>query len=252
MKKRRAAIFATALLLALSMSACGSIRFFEEDGEKKLKQEQTEKDRQQKLEEITLIGQNSETNVVPDGKTGTGETGNVSQNTNEPNTRPVPNDEDQKDDAGKAEKKYTVTVDQLNIRQRAHKNAEVVGTLKKEDEVTIVENADDFWVKIKAGSQTGYVAKQYLKEKDDSQNRKPTEPGTQTNGGETDVYYVQVDQLNLRARPSTESDVLAKLSLNDRVELVPGTESGDWVKVKIANKTGYVSKTYLGREKTQP
>lgn len=252
MKKRRAAIFATALLLALFMSACGPIRFFEEDGEKNLKQEQTEKDRQQKLEEITLIGQNSETNGMTDGKTGTGETERTSQNTNDPNARPVPDDEDQKDDADKAEKSYTVTVDQLNIRQRAHKNAEVVGTLKKDDEVTIVENTDDFWVKIKAGTQTGYVAKQYLKEKSAAENRKPSEHGAQTNGGETEVYYVQVDQLNLRARPSTESDVLAKLSRNDRVELVPGTENGDWVKVKIANKTGYVSKTYLGREKTQP
>ena len=54
---------------------------------------------------------------------------------------------------------------------------------------------------------------------------------------------VNTDTLKLRKEASTDSDVLSLLNLGEKLEVIE--KDGDWYKVKVNNKTGYVSKDYI-------
>ena len=53
---------------------------------------------------------------------------------------------------------------------------------------------------------------------------------------------ITTETLNLRAEASTDSDILAQISIGDECELVE--EEGDWYRVKYGEYTGYISKEY--------
>ncbi|MEH7086786.1 SH3 domain-containing protein, partial [Neobacillus drentensis] len=55
-----------------------------------------------------------------------------------------------------------VTVSRLNVRTSASTKGRVIGSLKKNQTVTIVSTAGS-WYKIKYGKTTGYVSKSYIK-----------------------------------------------------------------------------------------
>lgn len=60
---------------------------------------------------------------------------------------------------------------------------------------------------------------------------------------------VNTDTLKLRKEASTESDILGLLNLGEKLEFVE--EEGDWYKVKINGKTGYVHKDYVKIEEQE-
>ncbi|WP_438825624.1 SH3 domain-containing protein [Neobacillus drentensis] len=55
-----------------------------------------------------------------------------------------------------------VTVSRLNVRSSASTKSKVIGSLKKNQTVTIVSTSGS-WHKIKYGKTTGYVSKSYIK-----------------------------------------------------------------------------------------
>lgn len=59
---------------------------------------------------------------------------------------------------------------------------------------------------------------------------------------------VNTDTLKLREEASTDSNILKLLNLGEKLEVIE--ESGDWYKVSINNKTGYVHKDYIKIEET--
>ena len=54
---------------------------------------------------------------------------------------------------------------------------------------------------------------------------------------------VTTETLNLREQASTESNILALINQNDKLEVI--SKEGDWYKVKYGTTTGYVSKQYI-------
>lgn len=54
---------------------------------------------------------------------------------------------------------------------------------------------------------------------------------------------VTTDSLKLRKGPSTDTEILQVLSVNDELEIL-GEEEG-WYKVKVKDKTGYVASQYI-------
>ena len=53
---------------------------------------------------------------------------------------------------------------------------------------------------------------------------------------------ITTETLNLRKEPSTESNIVALISIGDECEVLD--EEGDWYKVKYKDYTGYISKEY--------
>ena len=59
--------------------------------------------------------------------------------------------------------------------------------------------------------------------------------------------YVNVDRLNFREAPGTDKKIYDVLTKGTKIQFLE--ESGDWVKVKVNNTTGYVHSNYINNEK---
>ncbi|MFE7404777.1 SH3 domain-containing protein [Isoptericola sp. NPDC057559] len=129
----------------------------------------------------------------------------------------------------------------LNLRAKPSTASAVVARLAKGTKVTQVAAPSKGWVKVKAGTRTGYVATSYLTTKAPA-----TKPGTTTPAAK--VSYVTVASLNLRAKASTSSSVLARLAKGTKVTHV-GAASKGWQKVTVGKRTGFVSTAYLSATK---
>ena len=61
------------------------------------------------------------------------------------------------------------------------------------------------------------------------------------------TMYVNVDAVYIRAKTSTESDIVASVGLNTPVTV--NGEEGDWYKVNVTDGSGYMMKKYLSETK---
>ena len=93
----------------------------------------------------------------------------------------------------------------LNIRQEASTDSEVVGILTNHNACELLEDAGD-WYKVTSGKVTGYVNKQYLVTGDEAESIAEQEIKT--------VATVNTETLNVRAEKSTEAAVLSQLILS--------------------------------------
>ncbi|MCR5596490.1 MAG: SH3 domain-containing protein [Lachnospiraceae bacterium] len=73
----------------------------------------------------------------------------------------------------------------------------------------------------------------------------PDNDGADTPAGQS-VYMVANDTANIRLSPSTEADILRKLSIGEKVELV--SEQSDWYEVTVDGGNYFVFKDYLEKE----
>ena len=63
-----------------------------------------------------------------------------------------------------------------------------------------------------------------------------------TNIAKADTVRVTTETLNLREKPSTDSNIVALISIGEECEVI--SEEGDWYEVKYGDYTGYISKEY--------
>ena len=131
----------------------------------------------------------------------------------------------------------TVNADVLNVRSGKGTNTSIVGTIRNGETVTVLDNSDATWVKVKTSSGLeGYVHRDYLNF------------GSNTGGGSSTVKYAQVtaDVLNVRSGMGTEYSKIGSVSYGEIVEVLDDSNAG-WAKIKTSSGLeGYVSKDYLG------
>lgn len=127
------------------------------------------------------------------------------------------------------------TTDYLNLREGAGTNTKVLLTLSKNVSVTILDNSDSQWAKVKtSGGKTGYCFKQYL--------RFASESGQGNTGSASAETKVN---LNLRQVASLSGKILLVLSKGTSVTVLDSSNSS-WVKVQTQNGTqGWCSRQYL-------
>jgi uncharacterized protein YgiM (DUF1202 family) len=128
-----------------------------------------------------------------------------------------------------------VTASSLNLRARASTSSSVLARLPRGTAVTHLGSPSGGWVKVKAGTRTGYVSTAHLS---------TTKPASTTASTRPAVSYVSVSVLNLRARASTSSAIVAKLPRGTAVTHL-GPPSKGWLKVRAGGRTGYVSTAHL-------
>ncbi len=122
-----------------------------------------------------------------------------------------------------------------NIRNVAGEEGEIIGKLYNNSAATILDQTDD-WYKIKSGSVTGYIKKDFLVTGEKAEEL-AKELGTR-------IAVVTTTTLKVREEANQESSVLTLLPIGD--ELFVEEETGDWVKVLYdGDKAGYVSRDYV-------
>lgn len=122
----------------------------------------------------------------------------------------------------------------LNIRQEASTDSEVVGILTNHNACELLEDAGD-WYKVTSGKVTGYVSKQYLVTGDEAESIAEQEIKT--------VATVNTETLNVRAEKSTEAAVLSQVG-NSEAFTVNSIADG-WVEISVDDSVGYISQDYV-------
>ena len=138
-------------------------------------------------------------------------------------------------------KQATVNADYLNIRSGKGTDTSIIGGLTQGSVVTILDNSDANWVKIRtAGGIEGYVAREYL-----TGAETPSEPTTPETPSETTTATVNADELNVRSGKGTDTSIVGTLQNGEIVTVLDNSDVG-WVKIKTASGLeGYVAREYL-------
>lgn len=122
----------------------------------------------------------------------------------------------------------------LNIRQEASTDSEVIGILTNHNACELLEDAGE-WYKVTSGKVTGYVNKQYLVTGDEAEAIAEQEIKT--------VAAVNTETLNVRAEKSTEAAVLSQVG-NSEAFTVNSVADG-WVEISVDDSVGYISQDYV-------
>jgi cell wall-associated NlpC family hydrolase len=122
----------------------------------------------------------------------------------------------------------------LNIRQEASTDSEVIGILTNHNACELLEDAGE-WYKVTSGKVTGYVNKQYLVTGDEAEAIAEQEIKT--------VATVNTETLNVRAEKSTEAAVLLQVG-NSEAFTVNSVADG-WVEISVDDSVGYISQDYV-------
>ena len=135
----------------------------------------------------------------------------------------------------------TVNADYLNIRSGKGTDTSIIGGLTQGSVVTILDNSDANWVKIRtAGGIEGYVAREYL-----TGAETPSEPTTPETPSETTTATVNADVLNVRSGKGTDTSIIGTLQNGEIVTVLDNSDAG-WVKIRTASGLeGYVAREYL-------
>lgn len=122
----------------------------------------------------------------------------------------------------------------VNIRSQADITSNVVGKLYSNGAATILEQEGD-WVKVQSGNVTGYIMSDYL--------FTGSEVYEFAEQAKTRLATVNANALNVRANAGTNSSVVTLVPKGYVLEVIEEDES--WVKISVADKTGYVSADYV-------
>lgn len=141
-------------------------------------------------------------------------------------------------------------------------NASVIQNIKKDSNVTIITKTIG-WAYVETDEMMGWIRQDLLGDStvvsdDISGDNQPTTPSqtpntdTDTTNTDTEVtqktMYVNTSSVYVRKGPSTEFEIVDSLILNNGVTVT--AENGDWYKVEIDGKTGYIAKRLLSNKTT--
>lgn len=137
----------------------------------------------------------------------------------------------------------------LNVRKGAGTNYAVIGSLSKNETVTIQETKGG-WYKVKANSKnlTGHVSAQYITITGNETSEE--NPGDDTYKEVNEAVWA-TDGVNIRKGPGTNYDVIGSLVKHGSVTRT-GIGNNGWSKIKYGNSTGYIKSEYLTTTNPNP
>ncbi|MFS0861688.1 SH3 domain-containing protein [Fredinandcohnia sp. 179-A 10B2 NHS] len=129
-------------------------------------------------------------------------------------------------------KKAIVTASSLNVRDSGSLSGKIIGSLKKDNVVTIEQEVNNWSQIILSNGSKGWVASWYLEIQED----KPTE----STNSEKSSLKVLYNGTNIRSGASTNHSVVARANEGDTFSILE--KEGDWYKIALpGNKIGYIA-----------
>ena len=131
----------------------------------------------------------------------------------------------------------------VNFRAKPSLDAVIYFELTDGTEVNVTGESPD-WYRVRYEGVRGYIAKPYLTVEGQDEPVQPADPTPDPFVSVADLEaFANREVVNMRAEPSTDSDILAELAYGTRV-IITG-DSPEWHRVKYKGKNGYVKKPYL-------
>ena len=130
--------------------------------------------------------------------------------------------------------KIAITMENLNLRDKASLTGKILMTVPKGKTVTILSEKDENgWYKVSYDGKTGYVSGSYLTTSTSSSTTITTKTGTAT------------ENLNLRNQASLSGKILTTIPKGKTVTILSEKDENGWYKVSYDGKTGYAISNYI-------
>jgi len=123
-----------------------------------------------------------------------------------------------------------ITTTHARFRTSASTNAEVIRTLAPGTSVEVLEHDPAGWSRVRSGDTTGYIRSDLL-----------TMPASSF-----PATFRTTDGVNLRRSPSTDGEVIRRISTGSAVEVLEH-DPANWSLVRFEGSEGYVRSDYLLR-----
>ncbi len=134
-----------------------------------------------------------------------------------------------------------VATDTLNLREGAGTSYNVISTISKGETVTVLDNQNSDWAKVKTSSgKEGWCSKEYLQFPETADEPKAAVVRAASQTAKT------TDYVNLREGAGTSYDVIFTIPKGSTVTVLDSTSNKNWVKVQTSSGTqGWCSREYL-------
>lgn len=162
---------------------------------------------------------------------------NKDQNDNNNDTSSDQKDPDETDSSAEEQTRTAYAKTKVNMRKKASTSSDILQTLNAGTKVTIYGTSKDGWFKVKCKGKTGYISKEYI----------VSDPSKVE--VEKRVAYAKTG-VNLRKKPSTDSDVVKTLDAGTKV-MIYGKSKDGWFRIRSKGKFGYVKKEFIVSSKSK-
>ncbi len=148
-------------------------------------------------------------------------------------------------------KQIKVTASSLRVRKEPSTSSDILTSVSKGETYPVLKETTD-WAQIKAGSITGYVAKEYttwsylLGTADKySESSSDSSSSDSSSGLYDNIAVAKIgsdSKLNVRKSASTSASIVGKMVAGSGATIVSKGDS--WTKIKSGSVTGYISNKY--------
>ena len=139
----------------------------------------------------------------------------------------------------------TISGSRLNLREKASTSSKILTRLSGGTKVTVLGESGN-WYHVNYNGTLGYLSKAYVRVTGDvSPTAAPTASPTQTpeTGREATIQIENGGALHLRKGPGTDTESLGYVQDGDKAVILG--ESGEWYRIRVNGKEGYLKKIYL-------
>ena len=183
----------------------------------------------------------------------------VAENVVETNSKDVENNTE---DEVKKEENIKITLkNDVKLYSLPLISSSKIEEVKKDGKVNILQQLNN-WVYVNIDNKTGWLQNQelqYIKEEVKTEETKEQQKNEtekikkqetkETSASITKVGYVNVQSAKIRKGPSTSTDYIETVNLNEKVTIV--AEEDDWYKIKYGKTDGYIYKKLVSDEKVK-
>lgn len=130
-------------------------------------------------------------------------------------------------------------------------NTSKLGEIEKDKEVTVISKTGN-WCYIQSDSISGWIFTSRVEKVDtpvENKEEKKTEEKKEEKTSSNKKMYVAFEYCNVRESATTDSAKVTSATHNTEVEIL-GKE-GEWYKVNVNDKTGYIREDQLSENKTE-
>lgn len=178
----------------------------------------------------------------------------------EPETAPTTQNPEQKEPNNNEElpvNQQMKVLNDTNIYILPLINATVIQNIKKDTQVTVICKTNG-WCYVETNEVIGWIREKVLidssvvpddikpEESNNSNNtitEQPETPAFSDTEITSKIMYVNTSSIYVRKGPSTDTEIIDSLILNATVKVT--AENGDWYKVEVNGKIGYIAKRLL-------
>ena len=226
----------------------------------------------------TNENKNEETNNTTSGENNNNTNNSVNNENTNTTTSNTENKQNEENSINQLANKQATINSDINVYILPLINSNIIGNLKQNRKVNII-NVTGVWAYIKTDDLAGWIrvdkvsidnnittnnnsesqndngnnntedTKKDNNETNSEEKNNNTEETTTKKEYTAKNYYIKSSAVNVRSKASTSSDVVTTLTQNTQVKTI--AEEGDWYKVEVSGKTGYILKSLLSENKVE-